>query len=805
MKSTNKQAILIVLLSLSFHFVSGQCKITGHIADQSSGEPLEYATVELQDASRSSFLGGVATGEKGKFIFDKLKYGNYSLIYSFIGYETSDTLQISLTPQAPSEDLGVLFLTEVSGEIDEVVVTAKRSTYINKLDKRIFNVGEDLMSSSGSLSDLMQNIPSVQVDIEGNVSLRGSGNVQILIDGRTSTLMGSGRESVLQQIPANTIERIEVITNPSARYKPDGTSGIINVVLKKEKKAGLSGMLAGNAGNDERWNSTASLNYNTPKLNFSGSYGIRNDDKTRNTIQERSRLKPDPEENTHTYQNALRKAHPRSHLFQGGMEWKINPKSIFQLSGSYADIRYTKSEPVNYTVTDHADNLLEEYLRTRDNTEKKKKGEIIAVYEYEFGKDHELIIDFTRSSSREKEKNHYENIRILPEGEGEQDRTLIRQDEFENQLRVTYSRPTGEHSRMDIGAEMVFNSAELDYRVQDLAGGSWIENTERTNYFKATDHIYTLYGTFETKMGKFDLMGGLRGEVSKVQPNLITSGQKFSNSYIHFFPTLHTACHLNDKSELQLNYSLRINRPGCDDLNPFPEYKDRYDIKAGNPHLKPEKIHSAEAGYALRIHSFSFLTSLYYRYTFDKMTTITRYVEMYGEEVLLTTKENMSSDSSAGLEMILGHTFGNVATVNLNSNIFYNTIDATELGYGDKKSSYSWFTALNANFTVTPNWLMQLNAKYTGKRITSQGYMEPSYYVNAGMRYDLFKKRASLLFTVSDIFNTSKVVRKIDTPELKQRDETKRTSRVIYFGFVYHFGKSHKKTKAPDLKYDAGI
>lgn len=799
-----KWIIIIGIICIPFHLTIGQCRITGQIVDEVSKELLEYVSVELRDASGYSLLDGAATGKNGRFTFDKLKYGNYALIYTFIGYEASDTIRVSLTSQAPESNLGTLHLKESWETIDEVLVTAKSSAYINKLDKKVFNVGADLMSSAGSLSDLMQNVPSVQVDIEGNVSLRGSENVQILIDGRTSTLMGSSRASVLQQIPANMIDRIEIITNPSARYKPDGTSGIINVVLKKEKKAGLSGMLAGNLGNDERWNSTAAINYNTSKFNFSGSYGIRNDDKTRETTQERIRRKPDPEEDTHTYQKALRKAHPRSHLFQSSIGWKINPKSIFQLSGSYADIRYTKDEPTSYLITDHQNNVLEEYLRVRDNTEKKRKGEIKANYEYEFGKDHQLDINFKRSSSYEKERNHYTNILIYPEGEGEKDKTLIRQDEFENMLEINYTRTVGNDSRIDVGMEMEFNSADLDYRVKDFMADEWTDNDERTNHFKATDHIYTVYGTYETELGNWGIMAGLRGELSKVRPNLITTREKFTNTYTNLFPTLHTAYHLNDRNEFQLNYSLRINRPDCDDLNPFPEYKDRYDIKAGNPHLKPEKIHSVEAGYSLKVNSFTFLTSLYYRYTFDKMTSLTRYVEMYGEEVLLTTKENMHSSSSAGLELIVGHT-GKVATVNLNSNIFYNKIDATDLGYGANKSSYSWYTALNTNFTVSKNWLMQLNAHYTGKRITPQGHILPSYYVNAGTRYDLFKKKASLLLTVSDVFNTSKTIKKIDTLELKQRDKTKRTSRVVYLGFVYHFGKAQKKSKASDLKYDTSI
>ncbi|MDR0863505.1 MAG: TonB-dependent receptor [Candidatus Symbiothrix sp.] len=716
-----------------------------------------------------------------------------SFVILFIGLFQTLVL-FGQAPQTSLEDDSLSFY------LNELVVTGRKSTYVTKIDKKIFNVGEDLMSSSGSVSDLLENIPSVQVDIDGNVSLRGSENVQILINGKVSSLMGGAtRATVLQQIPAQTIERIEVITNPSAKYKPDGTSGIINIVLKKERRPGVNGVIAANAGNYDRYNSTLSLNYNPGKINFSGSYGIRYDNRYRFTYNNRIKTDTISGENTYIDQNTSGPARPLDHLLRGGMDWKMSKKDNFQVSGAYTNMSFIRTENTINLYRDNNKDVTNEYSRLRIADECETESEISAAYEHKFGEEHSLTVDYMYSAAKELEDNQYTNNYFFPVSPETKDKTRIWQDETKHLIRADYARPLGEDAKSDFGTEIELNRDNFDYRADNKLDNVWIPDTEKTNHFKFDENIYALYATYEAEFGKFGVMGGIRGELVRAQSRLIYTDSVIPNNYANIFPTLHTAYHINEKHELQLNYSLRINRPEGDDLNPFPEYKDPFNVKSGNPNLQPEKIHSFEFGYLLKSNSTTFLTTVYHRQILNRMTEITKYVN---DSVLWTTKENMSSSQSSGLEFILNSTVSKWLTLNLNSNIYYNVIDASELGFSKNKSAVAWNVSLNGNFNITKNLMTQVNTRYTAKSLTPQGYREPSYILNAGARYSLFHNKASILFTVSDLLNTYSSVTKVDTPELKARMERKRASQIFYIGFTCNFGNSQKKQKEAALKYD---
>jgi outer membrane receptor protein involved in Fe transport len=658
------------------------------------------------------------------------------------------------------------------------------------------------MSAAGSASELLENIPSVQVDLDGNVSLRGSENVQILINGRASSLMGATRATVLQQIPAKTIERIEVITNPSAKYKPDGTAGIINIVLKKERQMGLNGTFAANAGNKDRYNATLTLNYNPGKINFSGGYGVRLDNRDRYNYDNRTKTDIVSGQNTFIDQNTNSSAKPFSHLVRSGMDWEITKKDNFQINGNYSYSSFQRNEDIlNIYRNSHKDTT-EHFTRHRIDDEYEKDLEISAVYVHNFGEDHSLTVDFTHSRAKELEDNKYANRYFFPLRPDTKDNTLIWQDENENLIRADYTRPFNEKTKLDVGTEIELDRADMNYLAENLLNNIWEPDAGKTNHFIFDENIYALYATYEAEFEKFGFMGGIRGESAFTKSKLMTTDTVISNNYSNIFPTLHTSYHFDDNNELQLNYSLRINRPEGDDLNPFPEYKDPLNVSSGNPCLKPEKIHSIEFGYLLKSNSTTLLSSVYYRNIVNKMTEITKFIN---DSVMWTTKDNMSSSQSGGFEFILNSPVGKCLILNFNSNIFYNRIDARDLGFSDHKSTVSWNASLNGNINIGKNLMAQVNTRYTAKLLTPQGYREPAFILNAGARYNLLHNKASILFTVSDLLNTYKSVLKMDTPELKRRLERKHTSQVFYLGFTYNFGNSEKKQKAPALKYDEGL
>ena len=811
---------LCILLIFSFTEVFGQGKVHGVIIHKTDRIPIEYAHVEIQTADGNQPVAGAVTDVNGVFEFDNLPYQEYVLTYSFIGFEKTDRVRFSVSRDKLVTNLGMLELEETSHELDEVVVSGQRSTYVNKIDRKVFNVGEDLMSSSGSASDLMQNIPSVQMDVEGNISMRGSENVQILINGRTSSLLkGASRAAVLQQIPANTIERIEVITNPSARYKPDGTSGIINIVLKKEKRAGVNGTWAANAGNNNRYNSTLTMNYNPAKINFFGSYGIRFDDRSRYTYDHRTGMTTETGALTFIERNTDRKANSVAQVARGGINWDITGKDNLEVSGAYTHISFRHDETTKNISRDQNLNLTNDNTRFRDNRDEEKDVEIEAVYTHTFNEDHEFTLEFTLVRDNEKEDNKYVQRYFFPVNPDEYDNTFIRKKDGESLIRGNYSRPLGEDGKLETGFEFELIRMDLDFRGEYLENSAWINDVEKSNRFVFDENIYALYATYEVEFDKAGIMGGVRGEYSDNMMRQKTTGAETPNGYYYFYPTLHSAYRFNDRNEMQLNYSLRVNRPDGDDLNQFPEWNDPLNVSTGNPLLKPEKIHSVEMGYMFREDIHSLIVTAYYHHIYNRMTSVTKYGYNGNEEILWTRLENLSSSQSSGMEFIISSGIGKTARFNISSNVYYNIIDATSLGFSDKKSTIAWNAALNANFTFSRNLLAQLNTRYTAKSLTPQGYRAPSFIMNLGARYDIFHKKASLMFTVSDLFNSFKQVNIIDRPELlaqigklddkevlvKQRIERKRPSQIFYAGFVLHFGKTQKKQKEPALNYDEVI
>ena len=792
----------MVLLLFIAVGLSGQTKstgkITGIIVEKSNGYPIEYASIQLFKTSDQTPVEGTISDSKGNFSISNVALGEYSIAISFMGFEKLELPNINLTKEQPLLNLGKISLVTSSVAVDEVTVEGKRSSYTQTIDKKIFNVGDDLTSSSGSVSDLMQNIPSLQVDIEGNVSLRGSENVQILINGKPSAMMGKNRAMVLQQLPASSIERIEIITNPSAKYKPDGTAGIINLKLKKERKEGFNGAITSNVGNQNRYNSNLALNYNKGGVNVYGSYGIRLDRRDRFSKDNYIRTDSLTREKNYQFQSIDSKARPTSQIAQTGIEWEINDKNSMEASVNYNYMSFTRIDTAVTRNLDQYQAPTNNYDRYRNDVEYEKELEWAAKYTRKIGEEQELTVDFTHNSSKEQEDNKFTNRYLFPVKPNSKDNTLIWQANTENLLRVNYLRPRGKDAELELGYELQADKSDLNFKAEYLLGTNWMPDKVKSNKFLFDETIHALYATDKQSFGKFGVMAGLRAEQSLITSHLITIDSVVTNNYFSVYPTLHTSFNFSDASQWQLNYSKRIRRPEGDDLNPFPEYRDVYNVRAGNPNLKPEQIHSIETGYLYHKGANTYSATLYYRYAYNKMTEITRFLN---DSVLLSTKENLSSSSATGAEAIFNRVFGKIATINLNVNGYLSKLDASNLGYSGLKTSFSWNAALNTNFNITKLMMVQLNTRYTSTIQTPQGDRQPTFIMNAGARYEVFKRKASIMFTVSDLFDSYRNRTIINTSELHREMESRRAPRILYVGFSYRFG-STKNNKEPQLKYE---
>ena len=775
--------------------------VTGAVKDSLKEQPLEFVNVLMQNNSDTSKFMGTSTGKNGKFIFTNVQPGDYLIKLSFIGYKEKIIPSIKIDNRKQNIDLGTILLSDTTVTLEDVLVTSKKSLFNNDIEKKIYNVSQDIMSKSGSVSDLLQNVPSVQVDIDGNITLRGSSNVLVMINGKTSPLMGRNQSTILQSLPANTIDKIEVITNPSAKYRPDGTSGIINIVFKKNKNSGFNGTVNGNLGFAGRHNLGFHLNYNTGNLNIFGGYNLRKDNRRRTDIDNRRQI--DSAFNITNYnQNNDGLYYPLSHFVSLGADYSLGASNQFGLSGNYFYNSFTRNDISNNLYTDGSGNITENYNRNRHDNESEKEAEYTIYFEHQFPTDeHKLRFEFTGSYAPEQEDNHFTNVYYYPLLTATFDNTLIKQTEDINQLTIEYSDPLSENTNLETGYEGNFHKNDFDFYSEyfDAAQNKFVINPGQTSHFIYNENIHAVYGILGHSFGSFGLQGGLRIEQSYGKANLITTDSTFNKNYFNVYPTVHISYNLNDLSKILLSYSRRIRRPESDDINPFPEYRDPRNVRAGNPNLLPEYTHSIELGYSYQNDQYSILPSLYYRYRTNGFTRVTNLIN---DTTSLTTEENLSHDQSAGFEFVVSAYAWKIFNVNLNTDIFYDQINASNLGYSNQKSIISWSGNCTVDVNLTGSLLFQFNSNYRSARLTPQGEFRPRFVANIGARQEFMQGRLSLLFTISDLFSSLKREIDINTPQLIETSIGTRDSRIFYFGVSYNFGSQNKKAKETQLKYD---
>jgi outer membrane receptor protein involved in Fe transport len=799
MKKSVAVFLTILLGTLTMSGQKGVGSIIGTIIEKSSGTPLEFANVVLKNKNDSTQVQGTMTNNKGEFFFDKLKNGEYKIIYSFIGFEKIEIPVIQIDEKHSKVNLGKLYISGSSQSLGEVEVTAQRSTFVNSIDRKTFNVGSDLMSKTGSVSDLLQNVPSVQVDIDGNVSLRGSGNVTILVNGKPSAMMNLNPAAILQQMQASSIDKIEIITNPSAKYKPDGTSGIINIVTKKDSRLGFNGNVSANVGNDERYNGNIMLNYNPGRINLFGSIAIRQDDRRRiNDVYTQQYSDGVQVSQLTTHNKGY--ARPISDLANLGADYNINDRNKISASVSY-NYRYQIQNDVSIYIKDSLGVINEIYNRDRYLPEMESDFEITSAFQHKFSKaGHELSLNYTNSFAKENEDNYYTNTFAFPESKYYYDNMFYLHTNNVSQLLIEYSNPLSKNSKLEAGYELEIADNDMDLHRDTTAinQSDYYTDFSRSNRFIRSEFTNVLYLTYEGQLGKFGFLAGLRAEHTSTEANLVSRSSIINIQYSRLYPSLHTTYKISETNELQLNYSHRINRPEDEQLNPFPEYQDLMNVRVGNPYLKPEDIHSMEIGYQLKKKATTFISTLYYRYNYNGITSILT----NSTDTVISTLQNLALNQSAGLELILNTNLGKFASFNISSNTFYNTINASDLGFGQSKSDISFSISGSLGLNLTKSTVLQITSNYKGERLTPQGKRLPSFVVNTGFKQDFLKKKASLIITVSDLFNTLRNNYLIDTPDLKRQEYRRRSSHFVYIGFTYNFGNSGKKQNENSLKYD---
>lgn len=780
-------------------------KLRGHVeavVKDEAGQPAEFVVASLRRAD-GTVVQSTVTDARGGFRFVEVPAGTYTVSYNLVGHEAVTSESFAVDLRHARIDLGNLPLRGPVVKLESLEVRARQEKLLTAIDRKIYNVGRDIQSTAGSAGDLLQNVPSVDVDIDGKVSLRGSENVLILIDGRTSALMGRSRAEVLQQLPASEIERIEVITNPSAKYKPDGTAGIINLALKKKHSGGISGTVNASVGNHDRANGGASLNYRTDAWNLSGSVSVRQDDRPRFASDVRTITDPATRAVLHAEKRTTEHSRPLTRIARLGLDYVPTAADQFGVAASYNRRTFRRSATDRNLVTDAAGVVTSDYDRLRYDPEYEQDLEFSGRYRHTFAEEHELSLEWRAARSSEQEDNRYTNLSRTPALPPTRDNMRIKNTVNSDELLAQYTRPLADHARLESGYDFTDDRYAADFHAEwtDPLSGLLVLNPARSTHFQHARSTHAFYATYGRTWGDLGLLAGLRPEATRGRSRLV-GGAAIPNDYARVYPTLHLTYRADDRQEWQLNYSHRVRRPEIDDLNPFPEYTDPFTLRAGNPRLLPEDIHSVEAGYSYRRGDATLTSTLYDRRTYHGFTTVTSDL---GGGVLLTTHENLATSNAAGLELTANTDYGQRVSLNFSANFFHQTIDASNLGFSAAKADFSWLAKFGLTLRLPQRTQAQFNANYTSARLTPQGERRPTQVANLGLRHELADNRTAIVLTVSDLFNSLKETTVLDTPLLREEITRRRSARIVYLGFVYAFGQTAKKPKDDALKFDNSL
>lgn len=751
------------ILTLFFCSVTAQLlaqgSVAGKILDSLSREPLSFASVRIFQNSDKKLIGGNITSEDGEFLIE-LPAGQYYGDIEFMGYKTYAIAQFSITNERTHHNLGTIKLASSTSILDEVVVQAQKSSMELSLDKKIFNVGQDLANAGGNASDILTNIPSVSVDPEGNVKLRGSDNVRILIDGKPSGLVSFKGGSGLQQLQANIIERVEVITNPSARYEAEGMAGIINIVLKKNNAQGFNATFDIITGYPNNFGGAANLNYRHKKINFFVNYGI-----SYRKQPGRGSIYQEVYGEDTTF--ILKQANRGSILgfnnnIRGGLDYYFNEKSI--LTASYLFRRSDATRITNIRYEDYyfaTSNQPRISTRRQDETEQEPNSEYSLVYKKSFAtKGHDLIgeikfLDNWESSNQTFTQRFYQPDNTEDISKAKLQKSL--NDEFEKQLllQVDYTKPLGRERKFETGLRTSFRNMINDYIVsEENSAGELVPLPDLDNVFEYHENILAAYGIFGNKVKKISYQAGLRVESTDVKTTLRETNEVNPRQYVNLFPSAHFTLDMTKQNALQLSYSRRVRRPFYNDLSPFMTFADSRNFFSGNPNLNPEFSNVMEVGHMKYFEKGSITSSVYYRHTNGKIERI-RTVDDEGNS--RTLPQNLLTEKSYGVEFTSEYTLTRWWKLDFNFNFFHSNIDGSNIQSTYKTTTYSWFARQTSRFTLPHNFDVQLRGNYEAEQKTAQGRRKALYYADIAMSKDILKGRGTINFNVLDVFNTRKV------------------------------------------------
>lgn len=753
-------------------------EITGKVVESVNREPVEFATVLIADKGAETAITGVTTDENGVFTIETAASGFYVQV-SFIGFETQVITDFKAVDG--TIDLGTIVLSEEGQTLGEVVVRADRSTTEFKLDKRVFNVGEDLSSTGASALEVLNNVPSVNVNIEGQISLRGSNGVQILINGKPSVL-ASEQGNALGTITADMIEKIEVITNPSAKYDAEGTSGIINIVLKKDKRKGLNGSISLNTGLPHNHSLGLSLNRRSEKFNLFSQLGAG----YREVPRESELINRDLITGATLFSEGTEYRNEGFLNFVLGADYHINPYNVLTLSGNFAYEIEDQPSSIDFRIPDGTGGTQAVWNRSETTHATNPKYQYELQYKKEFrdNKEHALLFSALGNFFGKDQTSEFKNNDIVGNNAGADQQTRTNFGEVRNTFILGYTKPFSEKWTLETGAQYVLNNVRNDFAVADLINGGWVENAAFTNIFEYNQNVLGAYATGAYEGDKWGLKLGLRLENTDLSTLLVNTGQANDQNFTNLFPSLHTSYKLSQRVSLQAGYSRRIFRPRLWDLNPFFNIRNNFSIRTGNPDLLPEFTDSYEVSSIYIFEKTSLNFSVYYRYTTD----VVERVSTMEDNVNLVRPLNIGTNRSTGLEF--NGKYDAAKWLNFNGDFNYNyfsregSLEGTIFDF----SADQWSAKLTAQFKLPAEIDLEISGQYQSREQTVQSVISANRFIDLGVRKKILKGKGVFNLSVRDLFASRIWETETDQPDFYLYSWGRR-GRFMTLGFSYGFGK----------------
>jgi outer membrane receptor protein involved in Fe transport len=768
------------MLLFTSHLVAQQTTInvSGKVVDANSQQAVEFATIMIRSQANNEAIRGTTTDLEGRFELDIPKQA-FIVEVSFIGFVTQTIEEIPI--KEGKVDLGIIQLSENSQTLDEVVVRAEKSQTEFKLDKRVFNVGKDLSSTGASALEVLDNVPSVNVNIEGEISLRGSSGVQVLINGKPSVL-ASEQGNALGTITAEMIEKIEVITNPSAKYDAEGTSGIINIVIKKEERKGLNGSVSVNTGVPHNHSIGLSLNRRTEKFNMFSQLGVGYrelptdvENTNRNLIQGTALFSEGEEFRNENFYNVIL-----------GTDYMINKYNTLTLSGYFAYEIEDQPSSTNFQRLDSDDRLVSEWNRSEVTEATNPKYQYELQYKKDFpdNKDHTLLFSALGNFFGKDQSSVFTNTTVSGENEDALQQTRTNFQEAIYTFKLDYTRPFTDEITLETGAQYVANDVSNDFEVEDWIDGEWISDPGLTNVFEYDQKVLGVYTTGAYEGDKWGIKVGLRVENTELNTLLATTNEANNQNFTNLFPSAHTSYKLSERFSLQAGYSRRIFRPRLWDLNPFFNIRNNFNIRAGNPDLLPEFTDSYELGSIYIIGKTSINASIYYRYT----TEVIERISVFENDVNIFKPFNIGTNRSTGLEVNAKYSPKKWWTINGDFNYNYFQREGTFEDADIDFEADQWSGKVTSKFKLPADIDFEVTGRYISAVQTVQGETADNLFADLGLRKKILKGKGVINFSIRDIFASRVRLNETDQPTFYVLSRRQR-GRFITLGFSYGFGK----------------